>query len=108
MAWLKERGYVDASKPVKAIPVTWTGWDFKIQMQRECQWRELKRPVLFNGWIDIKKCFLERYGSRSKISNLVAWPAQPKGRGGMRELFVGHLIFLGTVMWAISFLGPVV
>jgi inhibitor of KinA sporulation pathway (predicted exonuclease) len=32
------------------LPVTWTDWDFQVQLEMECQWRGLRKPPYFVSW----------------------------------------------------------
>jgi inhibitor of KinA sporulation pathway (predicted exonuclease) len=32
------------------LPVTWTDWDFQVQLEMECQWRGLYKPPYFASW----------------------------------------------------------
>ncbi|CAG9805131.1 unnamed protein product [Chironomus riparius] len=40
--------------------MTWTNWDFLIQLRNECNRKQIKKPSIFNQWMDLKEIFLEK------------------------------------------------
>ncbi|KAK9829761.1 hypothetical protein WJX72_007715 [[Myrmecia] bisecta] len=54
-AWLRQEGLVGAGK--RWVPVTWSDWDFKVQMEMECKWRGIPKPAYFQRWIDLRQTF---------------------------------------------------
>lgn len=40
---------------------TWTDWDLDICLHKECIRKSLKKPQLFNRWINIKAIFRNKY-----------------------------------------------
>ncbi|XP_065342622.1 ERI1 exoribonuclease 2 isoform X2 [Cloeon dipterum] len=57
------------------VIATWTDWDFKLCLFKECERKNIKFPSIFSQWIDLKAAFRQNYG----------WT--PKGlRGAMEDL----------------------
>lgn len=48
--------------------VTWTNWDFLIQLRNECNRKQIRKPSFFNNWIDLKEIFMERMASKEQLS----------------------------------------
>lgn len=48
--------------------VTWTNWDFLIQLRNECNRKQIRRPSFFNNWIDLKEIFLEKFSKKDQFS----------------------------------------
>ncbi len=48
--------------------MTWTNWDFLIQLRNECGRKNIRRPSFFNNWIDLKEIYLERYAQKDQFS----------------------------------------
>lgn len=48
--------------------VTWTNWDFLIQLRNECNRKQLRKPSFFNNWIDLKEIYMERFPRKEQFS----------------------------------------
>ncbi|CAO1412926.1 unnamed protein product [Diamesa serratosioi] len=48
--------------------VTWGNWDFLICLQRECHRKKIRKPSIFNQWIDLKEIYIERYKRKDKFT----------------------------------------
>lgn len=40
--------------------VTWGNWDFLIQLRNECSRKKIRRPSIFNQWVDLKEIYIEK------------------------------------------------
>eukprot|EP01026_Neomeris_dumetosa_P064881 TRINITY_DN62053_c0_g1_i3.p1 TRINITY_DN62053_c0_g1~~TRINITY_DN62053_c0_g1_i3.p1 ORF type:complete len:352 (-),score=34.49 TRINITY_DN62053_c0_g1_i3:123-1148(-) len=58
--WLEENGIL--VEGIKFAFVTWSDWDFKVQLHQECNWREIEKPQYFNQWVDLRKEYRRHYG----------------------------------------------
>jgi inhibitor of KinA sporulation pathway (predicted exonuclease) len=48
--------------------VTWTNWDFLIQMRNECNRKQLKKLSAFNQWMDLKEIYMEKCSPKDQYS----------------------------------------
>lgn len=48
--------------------VTWTNWDFLIQLRNECNRKQIHKPSFFNNWIDLKEIYIDRYPQKNQFS----------------------------------------
>lgn len=48
--------------------MTWTNWDFLIQLRNECTRKQIRKPSFFNQWIDLKEIFMEKHLFKEQFS----------------------------------------
>jgi ERI1 exoribonuclease 2 len=48
--------------------MTWTNWDFLIQLRHECNRKQLRRASYFNQYIDLKEIFSEKNKFKDQFS----------------------------------------
>ncbi|NXF97575.1 ERI2 exoribonuclease, partial [Eubucco bourcierii] len=46
--------------------VTWTDWDLGVCLQYECKRKQLRKPDIFNSWIDLKATYRAFYNRKPK------------------------------------------
>ncbi|XP_052535763.1 ERI1 exoribonuclease 2 isoform X2 [Tympanuchus pallidicinctus] len=78
LKWLqeiqKEKKFLFISEiPSNAIPetklcafVTWTDWDLGVCLHYECKRKQLRKPGIFNSWIDLKATYRAFYNRKPK------------------------------------------
>ncbi|XP_021267504.1 ERI1 exoribonuclease 2 isoform X2 [Numida meleagris] len=78
LKWLeriqKEKQFLFSSDiPSNAIPeaklctfVTWTDWDLGVCLHYECKRKQLRKPDIFNSWIDLKATYRAFYNRKPK------------------------------------------
>ncbi|XP_031451314.1 ERI1 exoribonuclease 2 [Phasianus colchicus] len=78
LKWLqeiqKEKKFLIVSEiPSNAIPetqlcafVTWTDWDLGVCLHYECKRKQLRKPDIFNSWIDLKATYRAFYNRKPK------------------------------------------
>ncbi|NWI33971.1 ERI2 exoribonuclease, partial [Sula dactylatra] len=49
--------------------VTWTDWDLGVCLQYECKRKQLRKPDIFNSWIDLKATYRAFYNRKPKGLN---------------------------------------
>ncbi|NWT04793.1 ERI2 exoribonuclease, partial [Mionectes macconnelli] len=49
--------------------VTWTDWDLAVCLQYECKRKQLRKPDIFNSWIDLKATYRAFYNRKPKGLN---------------------------------------
>ncbi|XP_054017299.1 ERI1 exoribonuclease 2 [Dryobates pubescens] len=49
--------------------VTWTDWDLGVCLQYECKRKQLRKPAIFNSWIDLKATYRAFYNRQPKGLN---------------------------------------
>ncbi|CAD7697810.1 unnamed protein product [Ostreobium quekettii] len=68
--WLESKGILAEGKAF--VPCTWTNWDMGEQLELECWWRHILKPVYFDRWINLKKLFAQQYRSWLSLKQSVA------------------------------------
>ncbi|KAK9802911.1 hypothetical protein WJX73_005540 [Symbiochloris irregularis] len=61
-AWLHERGFL--APGCRLLPVTWSEWDLKIQLESECKWRQIAIPGYLRRWHDLRPTCKQMHVSR--------------------------------------------
>ncbi|NXI39082.1 ERI2 exoribonuclease, partial [Galbula dea] len=57
------------SEAKACIFVTWTDWDLGVCLQYECKRKQLRKPDIFNSWIDLKATYRAFYNRKPKGLN---------------------------------------
>ncbi|KAB0802209.1 hypothetical protein PPYR_04395 [Photinus pyralis] len=53
----------------RAVFATWSDWDLKTCLANECKRKRIKKPEIFNAWVDVRLLYMEHYGRRPKGLN---------------------------------------
>ena len=57
---LMEPGHTYSDKDMLCALVTWSDWDLEVCLSHECSRKQIRKPVFFSQWINIRAVYKVR------------------------------------------------